>query len=120
MQEKEPKTCVFAFFLLSLRRILEKCLMKKHFLNRINLVLGVCSLALAGCHSSKQVAGPDRSRPMMKYGVPKEIIAMYGVQMPEDTVVTAPDTTALPQPLPQPEQPAEPVMTKYGIPYPIL
>lgn len=93
--------------------------MKKRFLHRMNFVLGALSLTLAGCHSSKQVVQENSPLPMLKYGVPAEVIAMYGVNynpqwsdeyLPSDTVA-APDTV----PVQKPERP-EIIMTKYGIP----
>ena len=99
--------------------------MKKRFLHRVNIVLGALSLTLAGCHSNKAVVQDGAPRPMLKYGIPPEIRAMYGVQvdynpadfqLPTDTVA-APDTIAAPNPVPaeQPKQ-DEIIMTKYGIP----
>ncbi|MBQ5379213.1 MAG: hypothetical protein IIU10_03290 [Paludibacteraceae bacterium] len=85
----------------------------------MNFVLGALSLTLAGCHSSKQVVQENSPLPMLKYGVPAQVIAMYGVpvdynpmdfQVPSDTVA-APDTVQADKP----ERP-EMILTKYGIP----
>lgn len=96
--------------------------MKKRFLNRMNIMLGAVSLTLAGCHSSKQAVTDGTPPQMFKYGVPAEVIALYGVQMPEDYVLPeqqpAPaDTTAAPEPTIEP-RPGDPeiIVTKYGIP----
>ena len=65
--------------------------MKKRFLHSVNILLGIASMALAGCHT-KQVAVAEQEsapRPMLKYGVPSEVRAMYGVPSPvveQDTV----------------------------------
>lgn len=96
--------------------------MKKKFLNRMNIMLGAVSLTLAGCHSSKQAATDSTSRPMLKYGVPAEVIDMYGVPMPEECVIpevppTQEDTTAAPEPTIEPKPgDHEIIVTKYGIP----
>jgi len=58
--------------------------MKKRFLQSINLLLGIVSMTLAGCHTHKNVATQEVPRPMLKYGVPPaEVRAMYGVPSPE-------------------------------------
>lgn len=96
--------------------------MKKRFLNRMNIMLGAVAMTLAGCHSSKQVVQNPEQMPMLKYGVPPEVIALYGVQIPDDYVVpevppTPQDTTATPDTVsaPKPEE-HEIIVTKYGIP----
>ena len=97
--------------------------MKKRFLTRLNVILGIMSLGLAGCHSTKKAAAPEASaEPMVKYGVP-EVVALYGVPV-EGVDFPAPpqqmpapassDTLPAPEKREQPEQP----MTKYGIPNP--
>ena len=96
--------------------------MRKRFLNRMNIMLGAVSLTLAGCHTSKQAVPEREPQPMLKYGVPAEVIALYGVQLPDDyeipEVPTVPaDTTATPDSTatPKPED-SEIIITKYGIP----
>lgn len=96
--------------------------MNKKVLFRINVLLGVLSLWLAGCHSSKSAASKQPPRPMLKYGVP-EVRAMYGVATPEiqpaDTAAApqAPaDTVVMPEPKPAPESGHEVIMVKYGVP----
>lgn len=102
------------------------CVMKKSFLHKMNIVLGAASLLLAGCHSTKTVVKEEGSaRPMLKYGVPAQVVALYGVQTDYDADVwTLPaDSTALPDsttvmdtvPAPRPR----PVIAKYGIPAPM-
>ena len=68
--------------------------MKKRVIHYINLVLGIVSLSLAGCHTQKPAAPESAPRPMLKYGVPPqhEVIALYGVMMPTDQPQ---DTTAV-------------------------
>lgn len=91
--------------------------MKKHFLNRVNLVLGALSLTLAGCHSSKQAGTPREPAQVHKYGVvpPREVIALYGVQFPDEIEVLPTDTADAQQPEQQ-----DIIMTKYGIPAPLF
>ena len=91
--------------------------MRKKFLNRMNVLLGAVSLTLAGCHSTKQAAQNPEQMPMLKYGVPAEVIALYGVQLPDDyPVPEAPaDTMATDTVAPKPEE-QEIIITKYGIP----
>ena len=93
--------------------------MRKPFLNRINILFGLASLFLAGCHSSKGVVKEETTpRPMLKYGVPAEVIAMYGVRVdyePEEWSQPADTTSTDTVPASQPR----PVMTKYGIPAPM-
>jgi hypothetical protein len=73
--------------------------MKKKWQNRLNVLLSIVSLWLAGCSSTKQAeiilmyGVPPEA---LKYG-PPEIIALYGVQMPvieelpqENTVIEEP------------------------------
>ena len=93
--------------------------MKKTFLNKMNVLLGLASLLLAGCHSTKNVAKDEATpRPMLKYGVPSEVIAMYGVPYdPSFDEYFAPADTAQTDSLPAQQQ--MPVMVKYGIPAPI-
>ena len=68
--------------------------MKKRFLQSINLLLGIVSMTLAGCHTHKNVATQEVPRPMLKYGVPPaEVRAMYGVPSPE-VEQQAPDTVS--------------------------
>lgn len=85
-------------------------------------MLGAVSLTLAGCHSNKHVVTDGTPPQMLKYGVPAEVIALYGVQMPDDYVVpeeqpnrtdttASPDSTATPKPKEQ-----DIIITKYGIP----
>ena len=89
--------------------------MNKKLLFRINILLGVVSLWLAGCHSSKSTP-KEPERPMMKYGVP-EVRALYGVvwpDAPQDTVSTPQDTTVMEETKPVDER--EIIVVKYGIP----
>ena len=59
--------------------------MSKRAIHFVNLFLGIISLALAGCHTSKSAGAKVPPRPMLKYGVPpQEVRAMYGVPAPED------------------------------------
>ena len=82
--------------------------MKKRFLHYMNILLGVASMTLAGCHTKQaMVAEQEELRPALKYGVPPEVVALYGIQTP---IVTEPDTVA---PTQEP-----PIMCKYGIPAP--
>ena len=82
--------------------------MNKKLLFRINVLLGVVSLWLAGCHSSKSTP-KEPERPMMKYGVP-EVRALYGVVWPD-----APqDTTVMEETKPVDER--EIIVVKYGVP----
>ena len=93
--------------------------MNKRFLIRINVLLGVLSLWLAGCHSSKATVKEEPRRPMMKYGTP-EVRAMYGVASPEmqpaDTTVAPADTVVMPQQAPERPQRPDAVLVKYGVP----
>ena len=83
--------------------------MKKKILHYINILLGVASMALAGCHTKQaMVAEPEELRPALKYGVPPEVVELYGIPSPE---AEEPDTIAPPQQEP-------PIMCKYGIPAP--
>ena len=109
--------------------------MKKRFLNSVNVVLGALSVGLVGCHTGKKATTDNGPRPqMMKYGVPTEVIAMYGVPVdlveegltpmsdtiPSDTTVApAPAPVQIEEPTPAPEpDPRDRPMTKYGIPNP--
>lgn len=73
--------------------------MKRKWQNRLNVLLGIVSLWLAGCSSSKQ------TEYVLMYGVPPEIVkygppdavALYGVQMPEIDTLDQ-DTIVLEQP----------------------
>ena len=94
--------------------------MKKHFLNKWNVVLGAASVLLAGCHTTKSAVKESGDPVMVKYGAPAEVIAMYGVSVdydvndwfaPADTASTVQDTAQTAKP--------RPVMTKYGIPAPL-
>lgn len=87
--------------------------MRKKFLIRINLLLGVISLALAGCHATKKTVQDDRIRLM--YGVPVEMVQQETT--PADTVIPA-DTVKTPDTPPQPSAPSDRdiIVTKYGIP----
>ena len=96
--------------------------MNKKVLFRINVLLGVMSLWLAGCHSSKSATSKQPPRPMLKYGVP-EVRAMYGVATPEiqpvDTATvpeTPADTVVMPEPKPAPGPGHEVIVVKYGVP----
>jgi hypothetical protein len=94
--------------------------MRKRFLNRMNVLLGAVSLTLAGCHSSKQAVPEATPRPMLKYGVPAEVIALYGVQLPENYEIPEvpkepADSTAVDTVAPKSEE-QEIIVTKYGIP----
>ena len=67
--------------------------MKKKILQTINILLGLASLTLAGCHAKQAVvAEQEELRPALKYGVPPEVVALYGVRTPvieiQDTIVT--------------------------------
>ena len=53
--------------------------MKKKVLTYINILLGVISMALVSCHVNKKVTDPTPPMPMLKYGIPSEVIALYGV-----------------------------------------
>lgn len=91
--------------------------MKKQFLIRVNIILGALSLLLAGCHSSKKAAQSTPPRPMLKYGVPTEVVAMYGVTLEADTLKA--DTTAVPQDTvaePQQRPRDREILVKYGVP----
>ncbi len=69
------KSCIFAPNLQ---------VMSKRFIHFFNLFLGIISLTLAGCHTSKNVGPKTPPKPMLKYGVPPaEIRAKYGVPSPE-------------------------------------
>lgn len=83
-------------------------------------------MVLAGCHSGKKAAQNTPPRPMLKYGVPTEVRAMYGVPAdvlapvdtmaaPKDTMAAPRDTVAAPE-----EKPARPrdreILVKYGVP----
>ena len=73
--------------------------MKKNFLLRVNVLLGVISLWL------------------LKYGTP-EVRAMYGVMMPDepvDTLAAPADTVVMEQPQQAPQRPPQ-IMVKYGVP----
>lgn len=93
--------------------------MNKRVLVRINVLLGVVSLWLAGCHSSKSAASKEPPRPMLKYGVP-EMRAMYGVPTPEaqpaDTASMPADTVVMPEPQQAPPSGREVIVVKYGVP----
>ncbi len=86
--------------------------MKKQFLNRVNIILGALSLMLAGCHTTKKVAQDTPPRPMLKYGVPTEVVAMYGVNIEADTLAAPADTVAKPQKRPIDHE----ILVKYGVP----
>ena len=82
--------------------------MRKTFRSWINIVLGVLSLSLAGCHTKQAVvAEQEERRPALKHGVPPEVVELYGVPAP---IAEEPDTVA------PPEEP--PILCKYGIPAP--
>ena len=90
--------------------------MKKNFLLRVNVLLGVISLWLAGCHSSKATVKEEPRHPRLKYGTP-EVRAMYGVMMPDepvDTLAAPADTVVMEQPK-APQRPPQ-IMVKYGVP----
>ena len=93
--------------------------MNRKFLFRINVLLGVVSLWLAGCHSSKSATKEGPARPMLKYGVP-EVRAMYGVATPEaqpaDTLSAPADTVVMPEPRQVPPSEREIIVVKYGVP----
>ena len=98
------------------RKIICEPNMNKKVLVRINVLLGVVSLWLAGCHSSKATVKEEPRRPMMKYGTP-EVRAMYGVAMPDEPVDTlsAPADTLV---MEEPQKPQRPdaILVKYGVP----
>ena len=94
-------------------------------LQRINILLGVISLALAGCHTKQAaVADSEVARQPLKYGCPPEVVALYGARTPvlevpeeelqQDTASTTTDTVVLVPP--REEKP--PIMCKYGVPFP--
>ena len=90
--------------------------MKKHFLARVNILLGAISIAFAGCHSNKSVlvkyGAPD---PIEKYGIPEpEVVAMYGVPSPVVEEVQQEEPIVV---KPRPTEP-EPPVCKYGVPMP--
>ena len=93
--------------------------MKRKILTRVNVILGAVSMVLAGCHSGKKAAQNTPPRPMLKYGVPTEVRAMYGVPAdvlaPVDSTAAPKDTVAVPE-----EKPARPrdreILVKYGVP----
>ncbi len=90
--------------------------MKKKFLNGINIMLGAMSIGLAGCHVSKQAASvSESSMGPKKYGPPSDVVRpMYGVPVTEPL---SQDTVSTPAPSPQPVPvPDEPVVCKYGVP----
>ena len=59
--------------------------MSKRAIHFFNILLGIISLTLAGCHTSKNVGPKTPPKPMLKYGVPSaEIRAKYGVPIPEE------------------------------------
>ena len=69
--------------------------MKAKWQNRLNILLGIASLWLAGCSSSKSgenVLMYGIPPEIVKYG-PPEVVALYGVQLPE--IETLPQDTAL-------------------------
>ena len=94
--------------------------MKKKVLTYINILLGVISMALVSCHVNKKVTDPTPPMPMLKYGIPSEVIALYGV--PVDYPIapyepTQTDTVAAPDTLPaKPVEQEEIILTKYGSP----
>lgn len=100
--------------------------MKKHILNTVNILLGAASLGLIGCHTGKNAAKEGPRPQLVKYGVPTEVIAMYGVpvnrpervESEEDMTLPA-DTTAVVTPKKEEEKtqprPNRPVV-KYGVP----
>lgn len=92
--------------------------MKKRVLTRLNIVLGTLSLLLAGCHTSKKVTQDGTPPPLLKYGIPPEVRAMYGVptpDMPADTLAAPADTVVMPQKPVRPKD-REPILVKYGVP----
>ena len=84
----------------------------------MNVLLGAMSVGLVGCHTGKNTTKATQ-RPMLKYGVPTEVRAMYGVPAdvlaPVDTMAAPKDTVAVPE-----EKPARPrdreILVKYGVP----
>ena len=84
--------------------------MKAKWQNRLNILLGVISLWLAGCSSSK--SGEN----VLMYGIPPEIvkygppfdtvIALYGVQMPDEELLKA-DSTEVEEPKQDPVESAQ-------------
>ena len=97
--------------------------MKKRFLNKLNVFLGMLSLGLAGCHTVKQpvqcLYGPPPEP--KKYGPPPEVVEKYGI--PPELLDEPIDEGQIPEePKPKygvPTPPEdEPVKCLYGVPYP--
>ncbi|MBQ2540556.1 MAG: hypothetical protein II551_02795 [Paludibacteraceae bacterium] len=78
--------------------------MKKSFLMRVNVLLGLLSFALVGCHCGKKAAetsAPERPEPR-KYGPPAEM----RVDLPDEPVPVQDSVPKRPEPEP----------CKYGVP----
>ena len=99
--------------------------MRKKFLRRVNVLLGIVSLSLAGCHTQKNAAQTQPAEPeaspaqavgggevICMYGIPAEVYeeqrAKEEAQRRRDSLQN--DTTA--------QEAPERIMMKYGVPYP--
>lgn len=80
---------------------------KKKFLMRINALLAIVSILLAGCHTQKKVASSETSTPsdttateisdpeiIALYGVPVRPMLKYGVPTPRPKLSTEQDDEA--------------------------
>lgn len=83
----------------------------KKLLTYINLILGVASMALAGCHSQKNLTKSE-TPPSARETREPELICMYGV--PANLEPQQQDTVKQPRQLPDEPRP----MMKYGVPNP--
>ena len=79
----------------------------------INMVLGACSLLLAGCHLQKKV----EHQPALLYGVPVEYYQQLE-QQAKDSTENKQDTMPIDTKEQMPSMPAPGIMVKYGVPRP--
>ena len=87
----------------------------KKLLTYLNLLLGVASLALAGCHSQKVSQKAEEQPEPQEIREPK-VICMYGVPATPDQELS--DTTVTRRPQSKDPEDSGRVMLKYGVPNP--
>ena len=95
--------------------------MKKRILTYINLLLGIASLSLAGCHTTKNAAkpsAPEKPEGTIEERHEAEVICLYGVPVNlYREEVHAPDTTATDTTAADTTRQEPPrIMVKYGVP----
>ena len=95
--------------------------MKKRILNKLNVLLGMLSFGLAGCHTCRKPVETLYGPPVMakKYGPPPEVVEKYGV--PSELLDEPIDEEPVPEEptIEEPPVTSEPILKpKYGVPYP--